>query len=202
MIEEPSNEDLSKDIKNFEINIKKEGGNPLDQLTSESVASSETSESITPASQTSKDDNLMKNTDSSKYNTETKVLGGEEEKKTASGTENEKESQNESQNGTGETVTGDTITTKEKTTGGTTGGARSTSTSNGGEYEEKTKVFHLNPESIEPSQEQNTPDISAFYSILFIGVLCTLALLIIALRNFFQKYFELYILNTLKYILM
>ena len=63
-------------------------------------------------------------------------------------------------------------------------------------------MFHLNPEEIESNREKTTPDIANFYAILFIGVLCTLSLIIIALRNFFQKYFELYILTTLRYILM
>lgn len=176
MIEESSPDDLSKDIKNFEVNIKKEGQNPMDQLSSQSSASQEETTTATTASQTEKDENLMKNSDASKYNEQAKVLGGNEEKKVEP------------------TPTTNTTTTTTPTT--------TPKTDVDKDYEEKTRIFHLNPEEIEASREKTTPDIANFYSILFIGVLCTLALLIIALRNFFQKYFELYILTTLRYILM
>ena len=141
----------------------------MDQISS---SSSSAQEETTENSQ--KDANLMKNSDSSKYNTEVKIIGGNEEKKA---------------NDTTATTTPTTTTT-------------STESTNGKDYEEKTRMFHLNPEEIESNREKTTPDIANFYAILFIGVLCTLSLIIIALRNFFQKYFELYILTTLRYILM
>ena len=169
LIEEPSEEDLSKSIKNFEINVRGEETNPMDELSSESTSTEETT-----SNQAVKEENMMKNTNMSKYTTEAKVLGGETDQTVNETAKEETKEEAKEEKEAGEI---------EK------------------DYEEKTKVFHLNPENLEPSKEK-TGDISSFYSILFVGLLCTLALLIIALRNFFQKYFELYILNTLKFILM
>lgn len=153
--------------------MRSDSSNPLDQLTSGASTSSSTSESTSTSTGTAKDENMMKNTNTSKYNTDVKVLGGEEEK-TYNLDNNTRTNESTTRN----------ITTEEK------------------DYEEKAKVFHLSPGGEEEKNEKSIPDISSFYSIIFVGVLCTFALLIIALRNFFQKYFELYILNTLKYILM
>jgi len=142
--------------------------NPMDELSSETTTSEETT-----SNQAEKEENMIKNSNMTKYTTESKVLGGETQENIKNITETAKEEGKE-----------------EKEAGVIEK-----------DYEEKTKVFHLIPEDLETSKEKR-PDISSFYSILFVGLLCTLALLIIALRNFFQKYFELYILNTLKFILM
>lgn len=184
LIEETSSQDLSKDIQNFEVTVKNEDSNPLDDLSSQSS----TTQSTSSENQSEKDENMMKNTNTSKYNEKSNVLGGQEE---TSSTANDNNT----------TTATNTNTTGSSNTTGTNEGESDTSNEN---YEEKTKVFHSIPDSLQPTLNKTEArnDISSFYSIIFVGVLCTLALLIITLRNLFQKYFELYILNTLKYILM
>lgn len=184
LIQEPTGNDLSKDIKNFEVDLRTEKNNPLDEMANQGGSSSDD----TTTNQSQKDENLMKNTKNN-YNQDGVTAS-------VNGTTTETNNTNETSTGGGAQTSDGSNTSQGSTTEGSTD-----------TYEEKTKYFHSIPENIQPTTTtekttSSSADISSFYSILFVGVLCTLALLIIALRNFSQKYFEIYILATLRYILM